>query len=772
VATSVTILSTGDTLGGYCIDGMIGLGGMAIVYRAEQISLGRPVALKVLAPQLNHDEAFRERFRREGRHVAALDHPHILTVYDSGEIDGHLYLAMRLVEGDTLSARMLDGGLSADETLRILTAVAGALDCAHAADVYHRDVKPQNILLTAAGHPYLADFGVAKAGVGHGLGLTATGGFVGSINYAAPEQIRGEGVNAAGDVYALTAVLFQCLTGEVPYPRDTDVSVMHAHLNEPPPSLRGLQPRFAGLDAVLARGMAKDTGERYASAGDLMADARRVLAALDPAQRAAIPAFVRSAPTADAATTASRVETADTVRPPEVAVATVAPPETAAPAAMTAPKGPASEPKPPGPGDSTEIVGPRAGRVARAAGDATAADIRRVRPEPEAESAPPHRGRTRLVLIGVGVTVLAVIAVVIVLISGSGSGGGTKAPAAAITRTLRGGPWRVSYAAPWRAASVTSPASGVLRSGAAAVDRSGETLTAGVLRDSAPLPGGPPPALVHRLGAPSSSSALRLAGHTARRYRFHDLTAYVLPTTGEDVAILCGGSVPATCTPLAATAKVSGIAVLAPGADTALAARVSRPLKSAGRARTALGPLTGSFPHRAAAARRAAHVELTTATTLSHLRGTPPRYRARIDSAAKSLRLESRALSNLASTAAARRRSAYRHAVTSVTSAGRALTVSVSGLRAVRLTTLALHPLKLAGPPAPPAATPAEPTQTSSSTAATTPTYTPPSTADTTPTYTPPSTADTTPTYTPPSTAPATTGNSSGGNQTVTSPFR
>jgi serine/threonine protein kinase len=250
VARAATILSPGETLGGFRIVDVIGFGGMAVVYRAEQVSLGRPVALKVLSPQLSSDEAFRERFRREGKHAAALDHPNIVAVYDSGESEGRLYLAMRLVEGTTLGERMHERGLSAQDTIDILRQIARALDVAHDARLVHRDVKPQNILLAEDGHPYLADFGVAKGPQTHGL--TATGGFVGSLNYAAPEQILGHPATAAGDVYALTAVLYQCLTGQVPYPRETDAGVMHAHLNEPPPRLLGADPIEAKVSQVIA----------------------------------------------------------------------------------------------------------------------------------------------------------------------------------------------------------------------------------------------------------------------------------------------------------------------------------------------------------------------------------------------------------------------------------------------------------------------------------------------------------------------------------------
>ncbi len=276
-------------LGGFRVDRLIGIGGTAIVYRAEQISLGRPVALKVLADQLASDDVFRERFRREGKHLAAFEHPNIVPVHDSGEQDGLLYLAMRLVEGTNLAELIRGPGLTADHTIDILGPIASALDAAHAEGLIHRDVKPQNILITDRGHPYLADFGVAKGS--NTYGLTATGGFVGSVNYASPEQIRGSTLTAASDIYALTAVLYHCLTGDVPYIREADAAIMHAHLQEPPPALPAGNKEGEALDAAIARGMAKEPDARYEQALELLDAATRAVHHLPPPRRKAIPAF-------------------------------------------------------------------------------------------------------------------------------------------------------------------------------------------------------------------------------------------------------------------------------------------------------------------------------------------------------------------------------------------------------------------------------------------------------------------------------------------------
>lgn len=284
-----SILRPGDVLGGYRVDELIGLGGTAIVYRAEQISLGRPVALKVLSDHLARDDAFRERFRREGKHLAAFEHPNIVPVHDSGERDGLLYLAMRFVEGTNLAQLIRDRSLDAQRTISILVPIANALDAAHADGLIHRDIKPQNILITERGHPYLADFGVAKGS--NTYGLTATGGFVGTVNYASPEQIEGSVLTHASDIYALTAVLYHCLTGEVPYVRETDPAIMHAHLHEPPPALPGSSDEERELRDAVVRGMAKEPTMRYTYARDLLSAASHAVNRMPQARRHLIPAF-------------------------------------------------------------------------------------------------------------------------------------------------------------------------------------------------------------------------------------------------------------------------------------------------------------------------------------------------------------------------------------------------------------------------------------------------------------------------------------------------
>jgi serine/threonine protein kinase len=269
----MTDLSPGDVVGGYRIESVAGRGGMGIVYRATHLALDRAVAFKVITPDLATDEDFRERFKRESRIAASLEHPHVVPVYDSGEVDGLLFVAMRFVEGTDLRALVQrTGRLDPRRAAAILVQVSGALDVAHARGLVHRDIKPANILIAGrdgADHAYLTDFGLTKH-AGAKSGLTKTGMWVGTVDYVAPEQIEGARVDGRADVYALGCVLYETLTGRVPYDHESDVSKIWAHMSSPPPSLTDAAPDLPGeLDAVIARAMAKKPEDRYPSAGDL-----------------------------------------------------------------------------------------------------------------------------------------------------------------------------------------------------------------------------------------------------------------------------------------------------------------------------------------------------------------------------------------------------------------------------------------------------------------------------------------------------------------------
>jgi YVTN family beta-propeller protein len=274
-------LPIGTVIAGYRIESVAGRGGMGVVYRATQLGLDRQVALKLIAPEMADDALFRERFKRESRTTASIDHPNVIPVYEAGEADGKLFIAMRYVEGTDLRELIRrEGRVSPERTVRIVEQVAAALDAAHRRGLVHRDVKPANALITEDGeeHVYLTDFGLTKHAASVG-GMTKTGQFVGTPDYTAPEQIKGERADARTDVYALGCLLFQTLAGRVPYDRDSEVAKMYAHLNDPPPSLAGDIGDPAGpLDEVISRALSKDPAERQPSCGDMARAARAALA--------------------------------------------------------------------------------------------------------------------------------------------------------------------------------------------------------------------------------------------------------------------------------------------------------------------------------------------------------------------------------------------------------------------------------------------------------------------------------------------------------------
>jgi serine/threonine protein kinase len=265
-------LRKGSTIGNYRIEEQIGRGGMGVVYSATHLGLDRKVALKLIAEDLSEDEGFRERFRREPRIAASIDHENVVPVFDAGEAGDHLYVAMRLIEGSDLGTILKkEGELDPRRAASIVAQVGEALDAAHARGLVHRDVKPANVLIEKRNgheHAYLTDFGITKAG-GGSIGLTRTGDWVGTADYVAPEQIQGEKLDERTDVYALGAVLYHSLAGEAPYAHDSEVAKIYAHLSKPIPPIsekrRGVSPE---LEATIRRAMAKKPKDRYPSAGE------------------------------------------------------------------------------------------------------------------------------------------------------------------------------------------------------------------------------------------------------------------------------------------------------------------------------------------------------------------------------------------------------------------------------------------------------------------------------------------------------------------------
>jgi YVTN family beta-propeller protein len=263
----------GSELLSYRLEALLGRGGMGVVYRAYDTRLKRNVALKLVAPELSAAERLRVRFLSETEVAASLEHPHVVPIYDAGEVGGQLYLAMRYVEGSDLKTLLrVEGPLEPRRALMICAQIAGALDAAHERGLVHRDVKPSNVLLDGNEHVYLADFGltrrIAERGIdgAHGLSL-------GTPAYAAPEQILGEDVDGRADLYSLACVLYECLAGEPPFARDSELAVLWAHLREEPPA----PAAYPGLAPVLAKALARDRSDRYASCAELVEAARAAL---------------------------------------------------------------------------------------------------------------------------------------------------------------------------------------------------------------------------------------------------------------------------------------------------------------------------------------------------------------------------------------------------------------------------------------------------------------------------------------------------------------
>jgi len=284
----------GETIAGYKLESVIGRGGMGVVYLAQHERLQRKAAVKVLSQDIVSDPAFRERFVRESKLAASLDHPNVIPIYDAGEADGVLYLAMRYVRGFDLQTTIARSGrLEPGRVVSVVGQVAGALDAAHARGLIHRDVKPANVLLTTdeggKEHAYLVDFGLARDSAY--AALTQTGQMIGTIDYVAPEVIEGRPVTELVDVYALACTAYESLTGEPPYRRESQIATLWAHVNSTTPDAHEVQPEVPErLSAVVARGMAKDPNDRFPSAGALAASMVSALGA------SAFPAISAEAP--------------------------------------------------------------------------------------------------------------------------------------------------------------------------------------------------------------------------------------------------------------------------------------------------------------------------------------------------------------------------------------------------------------------------------------------------------------------------------------------
>ncbi len=383
--------------GGYRIEEVAGRGGMGVVYRAVQLDLGRPVALKLIAADRAADPDFRERFQRESRMAAAIDHPNVVPVHGAGEQDGQLYLVMRYVRGTDLHALIKRAGpLAPERAAAIVAQVASALDAAHAAGLVHRDVKPANVLLGGSErdeHAYLSDFGLTRL-LASETQLTETGQWMGTIDFSAPEQLGGHRIDARADVYSLGCVLHAALVGTPPYPRGTLPATLLAHMQEPipRPSQSGAP---AGFDRVMARALAKDPERRYPSAGDL---GRAALAA---ARGEPVTESERSVAVGPAA---PDPPTNGHAGPPTAVTVADSPPTAATVAAPS----------------STQVEGaPEDARARRRRGTQSP-----LIPPPPGDAPVRHRGRRRGVVAGGALVALAAVATALGIAGGGGAGAG------------------------------------------------------------------------------------------------------------------------------------------------------------------------------------------------------------------------------------------------------------------------------------------------------------------------------------------------------------
>jgi hypothetical protein len=629
------VLQKGTNVAGYRVDGILGQGGMGVVYEATQLSLDRVVALKVLAAHLSDDIAFQTRFKREGQIQAGIDHPHIVTVFDSGRTEHGFFIAMRLVRGPTLKDLIVARQLDAGRTLRIVTPVAEALDTAHGAGLIHRDIKPQNILVSGRDHAFLADFGLTKAS--GDKSMTRTGQFVGTLDYISPEQIRGDRAAVQSDVYALAAVIYECLTGVVPFPKESEAAVLYAHMADPPPRVSDHRPDLPGqLDDVMMRAMAKDPAERPDSAGALMLDvnrafSRRMRAAFTPPGPIEVPEETGIRPAEmQVGTRESQQPTPDDVFP-EVAPADptraaapppVAPPpaESVAPPGQTSPGAPDEtapgapdetflSPGDTAPGETAPAVG--AGQAAAGtpipppppiAAPPAARPPAAAAPSPGRPAAPPRRRPSARqgvspALIAGGALLVVALAVLGFLVGHSGSGDEPSADA----QRVAAGPLVVSPPSAWRLANTAfaipglrledgtalapggNPAKGVFAVGT--TNAKGATLLS--------------PVLLKRLErAPPRDDPVSLGDVDAYRYadlqvRGFDrrLTMYVVPTT-EGVATLACAAPETTaaafmpdCESAATTLELASGDAYPLGADPAYSDKLNATIKKLNSAR-------------------------------------------------------------------------------------------------------------------------------------------------------------------------------------------
>ena len=442
-------LQVGSTFAGHRIEGIAGRGGMGVVYRATHLALDHVVAMKVISTQLAGDDVFRERFRSESRIAVSIRHPNVVPIHHAGEEDGLIFVTMDLIEGTDLRKLInAERKLAPDRAVEIVRQAAAALDAAHAKGLVHRDVKPGNILIEereTGEHAYLTDFGLTKR-IEATSGVTATGAFVGTLDYVAPEQIKGQRTDARTDVYALGCVLFEVLTGQPPFASQEDkVAKIYAHLQEEPPPLlargRGMPD---GLDAVVGRALSKDPDDRYPSAGDL---SRAALAALEYRQVTVAEHTVgvgAAAPESEESPALGETQPAEVPREHVASDPVASAPAEAPPADESEPQLTAATKVDAFTDAAAAAAAAEAGSEAPAAAEGAGGDDGGGGASPrsaETVAAPQPRRESRLSRIpGIPALVLAVATIVIaaIVISGLGSGGDSNTTASTSGSTTSG----------------------------------------------------------------------------------------------------------------------------------------------------------------------------------------------------------------------------------------------------------------------------------------------------------------------------------------------
>ncbi|MEA2441485.1 MAG: serine/threonine kinase PknH [Thermoleophilaceae bacterium] len=701
-------LEKGTTIAGYRIEGVLGQGGMGVVYEATQLSLNRTVALKLLAGQLGDDPAFRERFRREGLLQAQIDHPNIVTVYEAGDTDEGLFLAMRLVRGPNLKDMIVARELDAGRSLRILTPVSEALDAAHAEGLIHRDIKPQNILVSGRDHAYLADFGLTKA-PGE-KSLTKTGQFVGTLDYISPEQIRGQSASKQSDIYALAAVLYECLSGVVPYPKDSEAAVLYAHMSDEPPSLTEARPDLPGaLDDVIRKAMSKNPEERHQSASELLRDAeeafsRKTRAAMStpPPLEAPEETGIRASET-DVGTREARAQDSD-----ELATQVGGADATNVAAGGDATRvGGVDATRAAGPGtEGTQVAG--AGGATVAAGAAAGATRMGASPDAAATSPLPVTGPTAgqggavrapgkvsggiIAAIAAAVIALAVVGYVV----GSSGSSGKEAPAN--NSSASAGSLTITFPDTWQKVDSAPPIPGLTFKDPISVAPKGGpavgALTAGTVSAADPtllpatfkkqLTGGPPKGEPVQLG---NLKAYRYTGLKPKNYP-QELTVYTVPTDSGVATVACSASAAQAstflpeCERAASTLTLSGTKATDLGIPASYVKALNGAIKQMQTKRTAaLKKLKSAKTPgaQASAARQAAAAYAGAAKSLAG-GNTPPQVAAINTAVLAALRQGAAGYTQMASGAASNKSGRYKAGAGEVKRADKALQQALKAL--------------------------------------------------------------------------------------------